>query len=216
MENFFSKIRTSNMNIKNKVINTFLIFLLGIVLGILSKWLDEFRDVDSILWYILNGILDLRNIFSEFGIWIFIAIAISVYSKTPLRAGLNTFFFFVGMTVSYHLYTIYFCGFNPKRYMMIWYGITLLTPIFAFVCWYAKSKSKVALVIRCLIFCVMFLSSFNIGIWYFDLKSIIDLILFIGTILVLYKNPKDSLLSLIISLILAFGVSFLYKINYML
>lgn len=210
MEDFFSKIRASNMNIsfKNKVINTLLIFLLGIILGILSKWLDEFRNVDSILWYILNGTLDLRNIFSEFGIWIFIAITISVYCKTPLRASLNTFLFFVGMTVSYHLYTIYFCGFNPKRYMLIWYGITLLTPILAFVCWYAKGKNKISLVISSLMLCVMFLSSFNIGIWYFDLKSIIDLILFIGTVFVLYKNPRDSLLSLIISLVLAFSISF--------
>jgi len=80
--------------------------------------------------------------------------------------------------------------------MMIWYGITLLTPILAFVCWYAKGKNKISLVISSLLLCVMFLSSFNIGIWYFDLKSIIDLILFIGTVFVLYKNPRDSLLSL--------------------
>ena len=211
MKKFLSKIRTPDMNMpfKNKVINTFLIFLLGIALGILSKWLDEFRDDGTILWEILNGILDLRNIFSEFGIWLFIAIAISVFSKTPLRACLNVFLFFVGMAVSYHLYTIYFCGFNPKTYMMIWYRITLLTPILAFVCWYAKGKNKISLVISSLILCVMFVTSFNIGIWYFDLKSIIDLIIFIGTIFVLYQNPKNSLLSLIISLILAFCVRLL-------
>lgn len=211
MNRFLNRVRTSNMNIsfKNKVINTLLIFLLGIILGVLSKWLDEFRDDDTILWFILNGILDLRNIFSEFGIWLFIAITISVYSKTPLRASLNTFLFFVGMTVSYHLYTIYFCNFNPKRYMMIWYGITLLTPILAFVCWYSKGKNKISLVISSLMLCVMFLSSFNIGIWYFDLKSIIDLIIFIGVIFVLYINPKNSLLSLIISLVLAFSVRLL-------
>ena len=56
-------------------------------------------------------------------------------------------------------------------------------------------------------FCVMFISSFNIGIWYFDLKSVIDLLIFVGTILVLYVNPKNTIFSLVISIILAFTIS---------
>ncbi len=193
------------MTFKKKIINTLLILLLGIVLGILSKWLDDFRDDGKILWQILNGTLDLRGIFSEFGIWIFIATVISVYSKTPLRASLNVFLFFIGMTVNYHLYTIYFSGFNPKRYMMIWYTITLFTPTLAFFCWYAKGKNKISLVISSLILCVMIFASFNIGMWYFDLKSIIDLLIFIGTVFILYVSPKNCSISLIISFILAFG-----------
>ena len=193
------------MTFKKKIINTLLILLLGIVLGILSKWLDDFRDDGKILWQILNGTLDLRGIFSEFGIWIFIATVISVYSKTPLRASLNVFLFFIGMTVNYHLYTIYFSGFNPKRYMMIWYTITLFTPTLAFFCWYAKGKNKISLVISSLILCVMIFASFNIGMWYFDLKSIIDLLIFIVTVFILYVSPKNCSISLIISFILAFG-----------
>ncbi|MDE5830944.1 MAG: hypothetical protein K2H53_04810, partial [Clostridia bacterium] len=77
------------------------------------------------------------------------------------------------------------------------------------ICWYAKGKNKISLVISSLILCVMFISSFSIGMWYFDLKSIIDLIIFVGVIFVLYQNPKNSLLSLIISLILAFCVRLL-------
>ena len=56
-------------------------------------------------------------------------------------------------------------------------------------------------------FCVMFISSFNIGIWYFDLKSVIDLLIFVGTILVLYVNPKNTISSLVISIILTFSIS---------
>lgn len=209
MKEILNKIRTTdkNMKIENKILNTFFIFLLGIILGIFSKWLDNMSINDTIWWQNILGILDLGNVFSLFGIWLFIAITISVFSKTPLRASLNVFLFFIGMTTSYHLYTIYFSGFNPMKYMMIWYGITLISPLLAYVCWYAKGKNKVSMIISSLILSVMFISSFHIGIWYFDLKSIIDLLIFIGTVIVLYVNPKNTIYSLIIALVLSFVVN---------
>ena len=211
MKEFLNKIRTpvKNTKIKSKIINTLLIFLLGIILGIFSKWLDNLGINDEIWWQHIIGILDLGNVFSLFGIWIFIATAISVFSKTPLRASLNVFLFFLGMTVSYHLYTIYFSGFNPKSYMIIWYVITLITPILAFICWYAKGNGKISLIICSGILAVMLMSSFSIGMWYFYFKSIIDTILFIGTMGILYTNPKKSVCSLLGSLIIAFGFSIL-------
>lgn len=211
MKEFLNKIRTPDKNtkIKSKIINTLLIFLLGIILGIFSKWLDNLGINDEIWWQHIIGILDLSNVFSLFGIWIFIATAISVFSKTPLRASLNVFLFFLGMTVSYHLYTIYFSGFNPKSYMIIWYVITLITPILAFICWYAKGNGKISLIICSGILAVMLMSSFSIGMWYFYFKSIIDTILFICTMGILYTNPKKSVCSLLGSLIIAFGFSIL-------
>lgn len=209
MKSILNRIRTPNKNMKieNKIFNTFLIFLLGIILGIFSKWLDNMSIDNTIWWQNILGILDLRNVFSLLGIWLFIAVTISVFSETPFRASLNVFLFFIGMTVSYHYYTIYFSGFNPKRYMMIWYGITLISPILAYICWYAKSQSKISMLIASLILCVMLNSSFSIGIGYFDLKSIIDLIIFIGTVLVLYVSPKNTIDSLIIALVLSFVVN---------
>ena len=206
MKEFLEKIRIPDKNLKlsRKIINTSLIFLLGIILGIFSKWLDNLSIDDTVWWQHILGVLDLGNVFSELGIWIFIAITISVFSKTPLRASLNVFLLFIGMTVSYHLYTIYVSGFNPKSYMMIWYTITLISPILAFICWYAKSKNKISLMISSLILTVMFILSFSIGMWYFYFKSIIDTILFIGAILVLYVSTKNSVYNLLIALLLAF------------
>ena len=206
MKKWLDNIRKPNkdMKTKNKIINTSLIMLLGILLGIFSKWLDNLGINDAIWWQHILGILDLRNVFSYVGIWIFLAITISVFSKTPLRAGLNVFLFFVGMTVSYHLYTIWFSGFNPKSYMLIWYEITAISPILALICWYAKSKNKISILICSLIFYVMFRLCFSIGIWHFHLKSIIDFIIFIGTVLVLNVKPKNTIYSLIIGFVLVF------------
>ena len=208
MEEVFNKIRKPDKNIKtkNKILNTFFIFLSGVILGIFSKWLDNLSIYDEVWWQHILGILDLRNVFSMFGIWIFIAITISVFSKTPLRASINVLLFFIGMTISYHLYTIFFCGFNPMKYMIIWYGITLISPLLAYVCWYSKGSNKISILISSLILCVMFISSFSIGIWFFYIKSVIYLLLFIGTVLVLYVNPKNTIYSLVIAIILAFLV----------
>lgn len=208
MKNALKKIRLpdKSLKMKNKILNTFLIFLFGVILGIFSKWLDNLSIDDSVWWQHILGILDLRNVFSLFGIWLFFAITISIFSKTPRRASINVLLFFLGMTVSYHLYTIRFCGFNPMKYMMMWYGFTLISPLLAYVCWYAKDKNKVSMIISSLILSVMFISSFHIGIWYFDLKSIIDLLIFIGTVIVLYVNPKNTIYSLVISIILAFMI----------
>lgn len=205
--NFLNKIRTPDKDeaLKRKIINTSLVFVLGVVLGIFSKWLDNLSIDEAIWWQHVLGVLDLRNVFSDFGIWMLVAIAISVFSKTSLRASLNVFLFFVGMTVSYHLYTICFSGFNPDRYMMIWYGITAITPILAFICWYAKGNGIIPIIISSLILTVMLSVSFNIGIWYFDLKSIIDLFIFGTTIVVLYQNLKYSMISLISATLLAYG-----------
>ncbi len=204
MKKILDKIRTPDKKLKTskKIINTILIFLLGIVLGIFSKWLDNLSINDAIWWQHMLGIVDLRNVFSYAGIWIFLAITISVFSKTPLRASLNVFLFFVGMTASYHFYTIVFSGFNPKSYMMIWYGITAITPILAFICWYAKGNNKISIMISSGILAVMLLVSFSIGLWYFSFKSLLDTLLFLGTMTVLYTKPKNSIYSLLFAIVL--------------
>lgn len=206
MKKWLDNIRKPDYNIKltNKIINSIFILLLGILLGIISKWLDNMAINDTIWWQHILGVLDLRNIFSEFGIWIFIAVTISIFSKTPLRASLNVFLFFLGMTTSYHLYTIIFSGFNPKSYMIIWYTFTIISPILAYISWYSKSNNKISLIIQTIILTVIIILSFGIGMWYFDFRSIIDTLIFIGTMAVLYINPKKSIYSLIGALIFSF------------
>ena len=207
MKVWLCKIRTPNRDItlSAQITYSLLILLLGISLGVFSKWLDNMGINDAIWWQHILGILDLRNVFSEFAIWLLIALAISVYSSTPLRSCLNVFLFFAGMCISYHLYTIVFAGFNPQRYMMIWYGFTLLSPILAFVCWYGKGKTKVSLIIDMLILAVMMSVCFTIGFWYFDIPRIINVIIFFCSVAILYSEPKQTAISLLGAVVLSYA-----------
>ena len=193
MKDFLNKIRTCEKDNSKKIY--YLIFLLfGIVLGILSKWLDN----KSI------SFLDLNNFFSNMSIWLFIALSISIYSKTPKRASINVLLFFLGMTISYHLYSIIFSGFNPLNYMIGWYILTIISPLLAYICWYAKSNSYYSIIINSLILFVMISSCFSIGMWYISFRGILYTITFLATLIVLYKDIKIESISLLIGLLLSF------------
>ena len=203
MKDFFEKIRSVKTDSKIKILYVLLILTLGISLGILSKWLDNLSIDSSVWWMNLIDRLDLRNFFSDMSIWLLIALTLSIYSKTPLRASLNVFIFFLGMTISYHLYTILFSGFNPKEYMMLWYGLTIISPLIAYICWYSKSDNKYSIIISSLVLFIMTESCFNTGLLYFDFKGILYTLVFIASCIVIYKKSSYLLLSILIGLTLS-------------
>ena len=192
---------------KNIIITEVIIFMSGIVLGIFSKWLDNLALDSTVWWHRLFETLDLGNFFSDFAVWLLIALIIAVLSPSPMRAVLGVFVFFAGMCVAYHVYTILFSGFNPSSYMMIWYGITLLSPILAVLCWYAKGTGAVPVIIDVAIIAVFSLSCFSIGLVYISLRSVLYLLVFAGAIAVLYRDPKQLIISLPVGFLLSFLIS---------
>src|SRR5699024_7916071 len=132
----------------------------------ISKVLDE--TASNLLPHFLE-VLDLRNFFSRMGVWIFLALLISVYSKSPIRAAINVFLFFVGMVGGYYLYTVTIAGFFPKSYMLIWIFMTFVSPFIAYICWYAKGKGITATAISSIIFMFISRQTFAFGFWYFDI-----------------------------------------------
>ena len=72
----------------------------------------------------------------------------------------------------------YVAGFFPRSYAMIWFGFTAISPFLAFVCWYAKGKSKLAAILSMLILTVLFNMVFVYGWGYFEARSILELAVF--------------------------------------
>ncbi len=177
--------------------------LIGMLLGVFSKWLDCLGINDGVWWQRLLGMIDLGNLLSLFPVWLLIALAIAVYAGSPLKAALRVFLFFAGMCAAYHISSILIAGFNPMDYMMIWYGFTAISPLLAAVCWYAKGTSIPSLVITTLVLWNMMSCCFAIGFWYFDFRSVMDTLIFIGAAVILHVSPKNTAISLAGALALA-------------
>lgn len=176
------------------------IIFVGASLGVLQKWMDGSPDSIFPIWI---QQLDIKNFFGRLAIWILSATGISVYSRSPLRASINTFFFFISMLSGYYLYCHHVLGFLPRTYMMIWVVISGLSFFLAYVCWYAKGEGMIGVVISSGILGVLFAQAFSLtkGFYVYDLMEVI--VWMIG-ILILYRKPKEFILELGLSVLVAF------------
>lgn len=184
-----------------KILHSIAVLFFGIVLGTVSKFLDTTPSNE--LPFIIER-LDVRNFLGRFAIWILIAICISIYSNSSIRAAVNVFTFFLGMVTSYYLYSKFIAGFFPRSYAMIWFGLTAISPLLAFVCWYAKGKSKISLAISSLIIAVLFNMTFSYGWIYFGIYSSLELIVFICGLIILRRSTiKETIVTTAIGVVAA-------------
>ena len=193
----------SGRSILTDIVASLLVLIFGIVLGILSKDLDG-MDFDHFNFLLsIAARLDLGNVLTEMAIWLVMALAISALSRSPLKAAINVLLFFGGMCISYHIWSILFKGFDPGSYMLIWYGITLVSPILGIICWYARGDSPVSIILDIPILTILACYCFSVGWFYFYFRSALYTILFLIGVLVLYKSPKQILIAGAISIILS-------------
>ena len=181
-------------------------------MGTFSKFLDctPANELPFIFEY-----LDITNFLGRFAIWVTIALCVSIYSNSSLRAAINVFVFFAGMVTSYYLYSKYVAGFFPRSYAMIWIAFTMISPILAFICWYAKGKSNLALILSAMILAILFNMTFVYGILYFDIRSILELMTFVCAIVVLKRNTiKDTMLMFVLSCGIAFILNFVIPFSF--
>ena len=203
MKVFLEKIRIPQKGVTSKYILATVGFMLfGFALGVFQKWID---GTASNYFPMIFQQLNVVNYFDRLSIWILLGTIISVYLKSPLRASINTFSFLISMLMGYYLYCNYVLGFLPKTYMMIWVVIACVSFFMAYMCWYAKGKGVFANVLSGTIIGVLFAQAFNLnplqGFYMYDLMEVITWI--IG-VLILYRKPKEFVLELGISVIVAF------------
>ena len=201
---FIEKIRKPRKNVplKRQVAITLGIILLGFVLGVLQKWMDGTGS--SAVPTILQQ-LDIGNYFGRLAIWILLATIISVYSESPLRAAINTFFFFISMLVGYYLYCNYILGFLPRTYMMMWIVIAFASFFMAYVCWYAKGEGIIAIFISSIIIGVLLAQAFNLNITQgFYVYHYLEVVTWIIGVLLLRRKTKEYAIEIGLSIMVAF------------
>ena len=91
MNKFLNDIRSSKnpISISRKIINTMAVLFIGIALGTFSKFLD-FRQAElSSVLMAIDGALDVHNFLGRFAILVLIALCISIYSNSAIRASIN-------------------------------------------------------------------------------------------------------------------------------
>ncbi|MEZ0119383.1 UNVERIFIED_ORG: hypothetical protein ABRZ91_003340 [Heyndrickxia coagulans] len=139
MQKFTFKIRipsTTKKRGRKYLTHLLLVFLLGLSLGFLAKYLDNVPIIGEM------G--------TNFGVWIFIVTLISCYSQSPLFAWGNIFVFFLSMLLAYYAYTYYVLHFLPIQYIKLWAMLAVLSSFLAPIIWFGKGSKWTSAIISSL------------------------------------------------------------------
>lgn len=203
MKEFLEKIRKPKTGIplKRQLAATVGIILLGVALGVLQKWLDA--TAANTLPLLLQR-MDIGNYFGRLAIWFLLGTVVSVYSASPLRAGINTFGFFISMVAGYYLYCHYVLGFLPRSYMMIWVLMSFASFFLAMVCWYAKGEGASAVLVSAVILGALLAQAVNLridrGVYVYHLMEVFT---WLAGVLLLRRRGKEFAVEMGLSVVAA-------------
>lgn len=177
MKTIFSETRTpiGKTALSKAAVHTALIVACGALLGMLTK-----------LWDIYT--VDLGDVFSQMSVWIFLCTVIAVQSSTPHRAAVNVFGFCMAMLATYYLTADRTKSVYSAAFARGWTLFALLSPLFAFLSWYAKGKGHLAKLLTAGILLVMLAAAVIL----FDRVRVADAVFAVLTSFVLRKNEKSG------------------------
>lgn len=152
----------------DRVRNSLLILLLGVVLGILSKWADFHSPL-------------LAELTSGVQLWILLGCALVLYSRTAFRAALHVFLLLGGMVAAYYITAVLMGGTWTVKYLISWGIAAVLSVVPGYLMWYAKGRNK-----RAWILCALVMACQIIGMVVFSGGiRVLDILLIVLTAVVL-------------------------------
>ena len=153
---------------KKYILNHISMFVIGAILGIISKYLDI---------YFTFG-----EMFSELSIWILFGVIISIFSDTKKKAMINILPFCLGMLLTYYVTAELTNSIYYWKFIKGWFCFSLCSPIMAYFTWMTKEKGIFSKIISCGIIVVTLLSNVVI----FDGPRLHDIIILIILIYLLF------------------------------
>ena len=132
--------------LKKMLLNPIGMFLIGLLLGVVSRLLDIFTD-------------NLGNIFSQMAIWILFGVLISIHSSSKKSAMINILPFCIGMLITYYFVAFVTKGVYSNVFIVGWTVFACLSPIMAYFAWMTKEKGVLPKIISVGIVLMSFLSS---------------------------------------------------------
>lgn len=192
----------SESTTKQKVVSIGYAMLIGVIMGVAAKLVD----VPGI-----NPILD--DIGGRLGVWVFVAALIAVCSYSPKLAAVKIFIFFGSMLSVYYVYTVLFLHFSPERAMVFWGICAVVSPICAYIMWYARGNGLLSNVVAALPVTLLLSEGFQLRHAYLPIHThyylipvlmIIYLIMIVVLLLIIPINKKQFLRILSIAVILSF------------
>lgn len=193
---------SGKMSVPKQIMTTFFALLFGGGMGIVAKLLDLNRLPSFLDW------LDLSNFLGRTAPWIFIAVCLAVFSKSPLKQELM-FCVFVGMLIGYYVWTSVFAGFYPDiPYLMRWLILAVVSPFLAFLIWYARGRGALAIGISSVLIAIFCCFAFNLNFADFRILYFPEFILWLASIGIMFKDVKQSAFSLLISIPVALSLEY--------
>lgn len=107
------------------------------------------------------------------------------------------------MVAGYYLYCNYVLGFLPETYMMVWVVFSFVSPILAFICWYAKGNGIIAVIISACILGIMFSQAFLITQGFY-VTHLLEVVTWLIGVILLIRKPKETVVELLLSIVIAF------------
>ena len=127
---------------------------------------------------------------------------------------INVFLFFAGMVSGYYLYCNFVAGFFPESYAMIWVFLTVVSPFFAYICWYMPGKGWLSVILSGAALSFFINSAFAYGMFYISVRSPLYLVPLAAAAFVLRRrNIKEEAAVIVTAMTVAVLISLFSPIH---